>query len=157
MRRVVKPNARKTQIITEELSGETLVYDLKHHRAHCLNGTASGVWRYCDGKHSISEIARLLHEQLGLPADESLVWITLEQLREAELIEAAAVQPSAPLPSRREISRRLSTAAFAMPLVTSIVVPTAAMAQSAVVGGDEDTGKGKPDKPDKPDKPGKRR
>lgn len=132
----MRPIARTDQITTEELSGETLVYDLKRHRAHCLNATASAVWKYCDGKTTIAEMADRLHGDFGLPADESLVRMALQRLQAAGLVEAESVQAApAPLPSRRDISRRLSIrAALVLPLVTSIVAPTAAVARSRQTG-----------------------
>lgn len=131
----MKPLARKERITTEQLVGETLVYDLNRHKAHCLNSTAAAVWKYCDGETGVSQMADRLHNELGVPADESIVHMALRQLNAAGLIEAEPVDlPQFPVPSRREISRRLSLrAALVLPLVTSILVPTAAQAASGGV------------------------
>ncbi len=44
-----RPLARKADLVTKEVADEVLVYDLKSHKAHCLNQTAALVWKYCDG------------------------------------------------------------------------------------------------------------
>jgi hypothetical protein len=134
---IMKPIAKKMQIISERLPEETIVYDLKRHRAHCLNRIASAVWRRCDGATDVSEIARRLQAEDGLSADEALVHVALQELVAAKLVEPGSVgAPAAPLPSRREIARKLSIgSALAAPLVMSIVAPTPAMAQSRVGGG----------------------
>src|SRR5579859_4078502 len=54
---VSKPLARSDELVVEELEGETLVYDDKNSRAHCLTGSAARVWQNCDGQHSVEELA----------------------------------------------------------------------------------------------------
>ena len=49
------PRARQDELVVEELSDETLVYDLKRHKANCLNRTAALVWQDCDGQTSVSQ------------------------------------------------------------------------------------------------------
>ena len=44
------PHARVNELIVRELPEETLVYDQKHDKAHCLNRAAALVWRHCDGQ-----------------------------------------------------------------------------------------------------------
>ncbi|MBS1824092.1 MAG: PqqD family protein [Acidobacteria bacterium] len=127
----MKPIAIKKGITIEELPGEIIAYDLGSHRAHCLNRSAVEIWRCCDGTMTVEEIASRLHQQIGLPKDPELVRLGLEQLKAARLLEVESVEPAAdPPPSRRAMSRRHSLAAMAIPVVTSIAVPTAAMAQS---------------------------
>lgn len=127
----MKPIARKQGITIEELAGELIAYDKETQRAHCLNRSAVEIWRCCDGNMTIEEIADHLGQELGLPRDPALVRLGLEQLKAAQLLEPGSMEPSpAALPNRRELGRRLSLAALALPLVTSITVPTAAMAQS---------------------------
>ena len=36
--RALMPRARQDELVVEELPDETLVYDLKRHKARCLNG-----------------------------------------------------------------------------------------------------------------------
>jgi hypothetical protein len=63
----VLPLARREAIITKEVDGELLVYDVTRDKAHCLNETAAAVWRLCDGRTSVAAIAARLTED-GQPA-----------------------------------------------------------------------------------------
>src|ERR671934_1982561 len=77
----IMPGAREEGLVIQELPPEeTLVYDLTRHRAHCLNQTAALVWRHCDGRTTLAEIAARLQAELGIAADEELVWLALDRL-----------------------------------------------------------------------------
>lgn len=54
------PLARREAIITKEVDGELLVYDITRDKAHCLNETAAAVWQLCDGRTSVAAIAERL-------------------------------------------------------------------------------------------------
>src|SRR5947207_11051235 len=79
------PNARRERLIIEELEGETLVYDLDSHKAHSLNASAALVWRHCDGRTTVSDIARIMHNELKAPLSEDLVLLALDRLQTARL------------------------------------------------------------------------
>jgi hypothetical protein len=128
------PKMRRQGLVVDELPDEVLVYDLERDQAHCLNRTAALVWQSCDGNTTPSEIARRL--KLELDADgkkdsrEEMVWLALDQLERNHLLEDAVAVPAqfARL-SRRRMMRNLGlAAAIAVPLVTSIVAPTAVQA-----------------------------
>ena len=110
-----------------------LVYDEEGHRAHCLNRTAALVWKSCDGRTNVPAIAERVGAQLSAPVSEEVVWLALDQLAEFELLtarESSSPRPSN-LMSRRKLLKRLGVAAaVTLPLVTSVVSPTAAEAQS---------------------------
>lgn len=130
------PHARSAALVVERLADETLVYDLKRHRAHCLNPAATLVWHACDGRTSVAATAMRLERELGLPAGEALVWSGLDQLARARLLQESRT-PAAPRarPSRREVLRTLglsAAAAVLAPLVDSIVSPVAAQAGSCL-------------------------
>lgn len=127
------PAARKSKLVVRELADEVLVYDSDSHRAHCLNHTAALVWKNCDGRTSVSGIAERVGEQLSFPVPEDVVWLALDQLTEFDLLAPASSRPAGSNQvSRREMLRRLGVAAaISLPLVTSVVSPTAAHAQSA--------------------------
>ena len=126
------PAARTSRLVVRELAEETLVYDEERHRAHCLNRTAALVWKHCDGKTPVSRIAERVGRQLSSPVAEDVVLLALDQLAEFDLVAPSeARRGAADLISRRGMIRRLSlAAAVALPLVTSIVSPTPAQAQS---------------------------
>jgi hypothetical protein len=121
----MKPNAREKGLVVQHLADETLVYDLERHKAHCLNRTAGAVWRLCDGKRDEAALARLLGKDLGTPTGEDVVRLALRELGRARLLQdpvAADIRLS-----RRRLIQRLGQA-VALPLVVSIVSPTAAQA-----------------------------
>ncbi|HLK48885.1 MAG TPA: PqqD family protein [Bryobacteraceae bacterium] len=117
----MKPILLKKKLAIAELSGETVIYDLKRHRAHCLNTITSAVWRFCEGANTPNAIARRLHHKLGWAADEALVRKALQQLAIAGLIETEKFARTL------RIRRR---AAGGISLVSSIVVPTPAAVRS---------------------------
>jgi hypothetical protein len=126
------PLAKSEGLIIEEVSGETLVYDRSSKKAHCLNPTAALVWRSCDGKTSLAEMAARLRVELDAPADEKLVRLSLARLAEANLLEEQPGETHAPF-SRRELAGRLGLVgalSLILPVVTTINAPAAAQAAS---------------------------
>ena len=125
------PRARSERLVVRRLEeDETLVYDLESHRAHCLNRTVDSVWRLCDGRRSVADIARALRPASPAPPDPDVVLLALTELREADLLVDTGDEADLPPgPSRRELLVRLGRGAVVwLPLVTSIVAPTAAQA-----------------------------
>ncbi len=129
----MNPHARKESLLVEELSDETLVYDLERHKAHCLNQTAATVWRHCDGQTSVGELARLLEDELAIPATEEVVWLALDRLERVHLLQRRAEhRTETPRYSRRQLVRRLGQIGIALPMIVSIVSPLAAAAVSCI-------------------------
>jgi hypothetical protein len=126
------PHARKDGLVVEELPDELLVYDLDRHKAHCLNYTAALVWKHCDGATPTPDIALILRDELNTPVDEEVVWFSLEQLSRAHLLREPIQRPGGKSGfSRRELIRKAGiAAAVAVPLVTTILAPTAFAALS---------------------------
>ena len=62
----MKPRTRTEGLIVRELPDELLVYDLERHRAHCLNPTAALVFKHCNGRRSVAQIARILRRELDM-------------------------------------------------------------------------------------------
>ncbi len=124
------PRARLDELVVEELQDETLVYDLKRHKAGCLNRTAALVWRHCDGRTRVADVAALLNKELEIPADEAVVWMALDRLDRAHLLsEPVALPADRARYSRREMLRTLRRAAgisLLLPVIESIVAPLAA-------------------------------
>jgi hypothetical protein len=44
-----QPARRKDELISEELSGECVIYDQRRKKAHHLNSTLTWIWHRCDG------------------------------------------------------------------------------------------------------------
>ncbi len=122
----MKPVARREGLILKELPGELVVYDTTSHEAHCLNAPAALVFKHSDGKTGVKELAKLLRRELGGGADEAWVWLALERLDEAHLLEERP-SPPARVPARREMLKHFGRAA-ALPVVISLLAPTPAEA-----------------------------
>src|SRR5213593_2709934 len=122
------PQAREEGLITSELPDEVLVLDTGQNKAHCLNDFASNVWKRCDGKTTVKEMTLLLGRDFQKGITEEAVWLALDRLGKANLLTERL-----PLPgelsrlSRREAVRKFGLAA-GLAMITSIVVPTEAMA-----------------------------
>lgn len=123
--------ARQHELVVQELPDEVMVYDLKRHKAHCLNKTAALVWNHCDGQTSVAALTELLRQEAGSAVDEDVVWYALEKLSKAELLEGKLNLPVKDGLSRRRMIRRLGTM-IVIPAVISLVAPTA-LAQASVV------------------------
>lgn len=143
------PSARREDIIRKEVDGELLIYDLTRDKAHCLNESAAAIWKRCDGRTSIKEIAASLGQEVGRKVDERVVWLALADLRRAHLLEELPTldrgeglnnsqekrQQNGQWPggilgmSRREAVKRIGLgAAIALPVIISITSPTPAQA-----------------------------
>ncbi len=128
----MQPKARHRNVIVREIAGEFVLYDEKTQRAHELNAAAASVWRHCDAKTSIGDLAAALAIETALPADEEVVHLALDQLSKAGLLEGPHEAFEARM-SRRQIVHRLGLAgslAFLLPVVSTLVAPSPAMAQS---------------------------
>jgi hypothetical protein len=134
--RSLMPRARQDELVVEELPDETLVYDLKRHKARCLNRTAALVWQHCDGQTTVPELAALLKKELDIPGDEAVVWMALDRLGRAHLLSGPVTLPADRAQySRREVLRTLRRVAgisLLLPVIESIVAPRAAAQASCI-------------------------
>jgi len=130
-------NVRRSLLI-RKLGAETLVYDLESFRASCLNREAAAVFEACDGKRSKPEIRARVSDRLGSEVDDAYVELAIDRLARQGLVEPLG----APLSKeRREVLRRLAAAvAVALPVVTSVLAPSVAEAQSCLPNGTVCTG-----------------
>jgi len=132
------PLRRRTGLIIQEIENELLIYDQERDRSHCLNWTAMLIWEVCDGRTSKSEMCRVLSQALQSPVSEGFVLYGLRELARNHLLEKPS-QVSAAVTAgmtRRQIMRAMGLATvIALPLVTSIVVPTPAQAATCFPSG----------------------
>jgi hypothetical protein len=144
-----KPRARQSNLFSEEIHGECVIYDNRNKKAHHLNPTMSWVWSHCDGSRTIDELVAALHSDTGCDDARSLITSGLRQLMEANLLEPESVDRTALGVQRSTVSRRTAVVtgvSIAVPMMTSILAPTPAAAKSHP---EKD---GKKDKKDKKDK-----
>lgn len=120
-----RPLARSEDLLTQELDHELLVYERTTHEAHSLDRTAATLWRACDGRNTVDDLAKLVgvtrHDVL-----EALVALDERGLL-ATPVEVSDI-------SRRTMLRRGLVAGGAMaigaPVIRSVVVPAPAGALS---------------------------
>jgi hypothetical protein len=138
MRQSADPKARRDGLVLRQLPEELLLYDTETHEAHCLNETAAFVWEQCDGTTSVPEIADRVRDRFDPALDEDVVWIALEDLWKRQLLEGEAAPAREGGMSRAKVLRRAAVvAAVSIPVVTSIVAPTAAHAASCLQQGSQ--------------------
>src|SRR5262245_21816581 len=113
---------RKNELVVQKLGEETLVYDQTTHRAHSLNRVASLVFEKLDGKNDVDAVVKYVNKGLERKASPEVVAAAVNDLAEADLL-----QPNGALP-RRTLLRGL--AAGLIPVVASVVVPSAVAAAS---------------------------
>jgi len=130
-----KPKAKKDNIVVKQIGDETLVYDLKANKAFCLNYTSAMIWQLSDGTRRVEDIETEMSVRLKTLVGEDFVYFALNQLSNDGLLEGQIENHFAGL-SRREVIRKVGFAsAIALPLISSIIAPTALMAQSVCVPG----------------------
>ena len=122
------PVARSTDLVVQEVPNEVLIYDINTNKAHCLNKTAAMVWKSCDGKRSVSEIAELVGKETGESVSDDLVWLAIDQLNETNLLEDK-VSVDLRGQSRRDALKKIGLASMiALPIVASLAAPQNALA-----------------------------
>src|SRR3954447_14815919 len=133
----VLPAARTEALLVEHVGAETVVYDLSTKEVHCLSPLAAAVFGACGGSRGSEGGAAVAQDRLGKPVPADDVAAAVAQLGECDLLDTPLRVHDGL--SRREAVRKVAlagaTAAFAAPLVTSIVAPNEAAADSKLPPG----------------------
>ena len=120
---------RNENVIVQDVFGEVLIYDLERNIVRRLNRPAAAIWKQCNGRKNVAEIARALAPQFEGRVDEQVVLLALHRFSRAHLLAGRAPEMARPTGlSRREWIKRIGI--VAVPLVTSMAVPTPAQAAS---------------------------
>lgn len=129
------PIARTEKLVVQDSVNEVLVYDLETNTAHCLNETAAFVWLNCDGQKSIEEIEILVTKRFGRSADSEFVWFALDSLNKSNLLKNSdKFENHFNGLTRRQIIKKIGLSSMiALPLISSLVAPSAANAQSGTL------------------------
>lgn len=126
------PLSRQTNIVVQKVENELLIYDLSNNKAFCLNETSAMIWQLCDGANSVADISRYLSRILNASLPEELVWLALDRLKKDNLLEKSdefAIDFGGL--NRREVIRKVGLGSLvALPLIASIIAPSALLAQS---------------------------
>lgn len=107
----------------ERAADELLVFNDDTGEAHALNRTASIVYDLCDGEMTVAEMAGPVADAVGLPADERVVELAIDELVMAGLVHVADLTPATT--GRRNLIKKLgltAAVAAALPIVESIVL-----------------------------------
>ena len=116
----MRPRARRSGFLLRPVGDQLVVFDQARQRLHVLSRTAAVVWRLCDGERTVAELIEAVGRELGVPADESLITLALQQLDEAQLLEVhLARAPGEDSVSRREMLHRTAAA-----LAAGVLLPT---------------------------------
>ncbi|MEK7724630.1 MAG: hypothetical protein AAB336_09805 [Acidobacteriota bacterium] len=123
------PKTRTQNFVVQETANELLVYDLITNKAFCLNETAAIVFNACDGKTSFAELNRKHN------FTDELIFLTLDSLSKENLLDENFSSPFDKM-KRREIIKKIGLATMiTLPIISSLVAPTAAAASSLCVSG----------------------
>ena len=102
-------------LIVVELSDELLIYDRSSYKAHCLNITASLIWKNCNGRSTVADLAH------RLSMDQDVIVYGINQLSQRGLLRAKLDYPKI---SRRDLIRSAAIISV-LPLITTITAPNA--------------------------------
>ena len=127
-----QPARRKDQLISEEVSGECVIYDQRKKKAHHLNSTLTWIWHRCDGNTRVKALSSAFEQEFDAPNSLHTVFLGLHQLHLRQLLETPVNLPETATAGKSEISRRAMVAAGSalMPAIVSILAPTPAAASS---------------------------
>jgi len=136
----MNPVAKNEGLVVKEVDHELLIYKTDSNKAYCLNETSAIVWKSCDGKNSVEDISKKLSKHFRKAVNSDLVLLAIDQLKTDDLISQAPRSRFEGM-SRREAIRKVGLAsAIALPIVASLVAPTAAMAVACSSGTTNCTG-----------------
>ena len=141
---MTRPLARTEDLLSEEVSGECVIYDRRRRKAHNLNSTLTWIWHRCDGQSSIAEIASAFEGQFDVRDGLSAVVTGLKQLEACSLLESqleAAEFAHAVSVSRRSV---VAGGSILLPALVSVLAPTPAAAKSKPDDSGGDPGHGDP-------------
>ncbi len=123
-----RPVARNLNLVIQRMENETIVYDLTTNHALYLNETSAIIWNLCDGRTSIGQIRDKLKEKFGTSVSSDFVWFAIYKLRKDKLLssENEIDKQLKKFSGRRAIKRFGFDSTIAMPMISSVIAPTAA-------------------------------
>lgn len=125
---------KNENIVVSELGDELLIYDLETEKAFCLNRTSAAVWDLFEESRTAADISRLLETRGVHGSSPELVELALDQLCNEGLLLSDEPRSHNGFDRREMVRRAGLTAAAALPLITSLVVPLQTPAQSVSCG-----------------------
>lgn len=124
------PTAQRDDLIVKHIDGEVLFYNLKTHKAICLNETAAQVYELCDGTRDGDDLAEITN------LHTTDIARTLRHLNKQGLLQDGYAAPTI-LTRRAAFTTLAKGAAGVAPVVMAISVPAAAQAASCLENNDD--------------------
>ena len=122
------PQAKTENMVIQNLENELMLYDLNTNKAYCLNETSALVYQSCDGKTDVADFKNKHH------FPDEIVFLTLDSLKKENLLAEDFVSPLKGM-KRREVIRLIGkTSLVSLPIVASLIAPTATMAAASCGG-----------------------
>jgi len=123
-------NPRRRATIVSKAVGDGLgIFDAQLQKSYVLNATAALVFQHCDGQTTPQQLTERLCQKFNIPRNqaEQLLWLALEDLEKANLLQEKITTTQAPRPM---ITRRQALTAFAaaglslalMPMMSSVML-----------------------------------
>lgn len=123
------PQSRTENILIQESGKELLIYDLIINQAYLLNETSTIVYQSCENQISIEEL------KLNKLFTDEVIFYALDQLRNLKLIEGEKIRSNPGL-NRREVIKKVGLSSMiALPMISTLIAPTAVNAQSSCNSG----------------------
>ena len=97
-----KPRVRQSDLFSEEIHGERVIYDDSNKKVHRLNPTMSWVWSHCDGSRTLDDLIAAMQGETGNDDARGLITSGLKQLGDANLLEPESVDLNGGQHSRTE-------------------------------------------------------
>jgi hypothetical protein len=118
------PKARTENLLEQNLEKETLIYDLTVDKAFNLNETLTIVYKACGQNTAFGELRRK-HK-----FTDDFIYLALDELKRKNLLADEYDSPFEST-SRREVIKKIGLASMiALPIISSLVAPSAANAAS---------------------------
>jgi hypothetical protein len=132
--RPVRPLARFDDLVISQVGNETLVYDQRTHHIHYLDEVTAATWRHSDGRHTVSDLSRVVSLEMAQRLSIATIELALVKLSDVGLL-LTPVEATEPRASRRSLLRKAAIGgAVAVPTIVSVSAPQAATAVSTCIG-----------------------
>jgi len=127
------PVARTSDLVVQYSGNEVLIYDLEIDKAYCLNETSTIVYQSCDGKTNFEDLRAKSN------FTDEIIYLALDGLKEAQLLDESEdhISPFNDLSRRAAIRKIAAASVVALPVIASLVAPSAVSAQSCIARGQQ--------------------
>ena len=131
----IRPIARDSDLVVQEIDDEIIVYDLKTNHALYLNETSAIIWNLCNGHRTVSEIRKKLEKEFNTMVSKDFVLFAIYQLRKDRLLTGdSEIDAHLKKFSGRTAIRKIKLGAkLALPAISKVLAPTAEAASCLTV------------------------